>query len=316
LKLAPVLAQYLYTNKRLDLPGIGSFLLDPSVIIEQQNSKHSKPGNMEGVSFENNLSIKDVSELIDFISKQTGKMKALAIADLDSYLELAHQFLNIGKPFLFEGIGSLVKIRSGQFAFTSGQVMPEMMKEYSAREISSTSSTEESFANYKNSSSQKANTKWKKPITLLLLIIGVGLAIWGGYTVYKKTTDEDNLSEPVSKDKPEEIVQIRDTMQLKKDSMTLTKDSVTVPKDSAPAEIQKIPQGNYKFVVEVANKERGLHRFAALKSYMLKVKMETTDSINYKLFFLLPATTSDTARIIDSLRTLYTPYWKKAFVEN
>ena len=33
---------------------------------------------------------------------QTGKIKALASADLESYLELAQQFLNIGKPYLLE----------------------------------------------------------------------------------------------------------------------------------------------------------------------------------------------------------------------
>lgn len=316
LKLAPLLAQYLYTNKRLDLPGIGNFLLDPAVIIEQHGGKHGKPANMEGVSFENNPAIKDASGLIDFISKETGKMKALAMADLDSYLELAHQFLNIGKPFLIEGVGSLVKIKSGQFAFTSGQIIPEMIKEYSAREISSTSSTEESFADFKNASLKKAKSKWKKPITLLLLLIGIGVAIWGGYTVYKKTTgDNNNLTEP-DKDKPEDFVQLVDTTATIKDSNTLVKDSVAIPKDNVQLQIQKAPAGNYKFVVEVANKERGLNRFSALKSWGLNIKMETIDSTKYKLFFVLPASATDTTRIKDSIGNLYTPYWQKAFVEN
>ena len=109
MKLAPLLAKYLYTHKRLDLPGIGTFLFDPSAIIESESSKYNKPRNMEGISFESNVLAKETAELIGFISTQAGKMKALAAADLDSHLELAQQFLNIGKPFLFEGIGSLVK---------------------------------------------------------------------------------------------------------------------------------------------------------------------------------------------------------------
>ena len=36
MKLALLLAQYLYSHKKLDLPGIGTFHLDPSVIIDPE----------------------------------------------------------------------------------------------------------------------------------------------------------------------------------------------------------------------------------------------------------------------------------------
>jgi hypothetical protein len=301
LKLAPLLAQYLYNNKRLDLPGIGTFLLDSSTIVEPENNKHSKPTNIDDIFFENDSTIKEAPDLIRFISEQTGKMKALAAADLDTHLEQAQQFLNIGKPFLFEGIGNLVKIRSGQFVFTSGQVIPEKMKEFSVREISSTSSTEESFNEYL---SIKKKRKPIQPLVLLLLLfIGIGLAIWGGYTVYKRTTEKDDFPAVANENQDDKIIPVADsTLHLKKDSI--------------PVAVQTISQGNYKFVVEVAGKERGLLRFRTFKSWGLNIKMETTDSTNFKLFFLLPASASDTARIIDSLRTLYTPSWGKAFVEN
>ena len=265
---------------------------------------------MEGISFENNPSIKDTGGLIDFISLQTGKMKALATADLDSYLELALQFLNIGKPFLFEGIGSLVKIKSGQFAFTSGQVMPDMMKEYSAREISSTSSTEESFSDVQNGGSKKGNSKWKKPIALLLLLAGIGLAIWGGYTMYKKTTGQDDFSTVSDENKSEETVLVADT------TMAVKKDSVTQVKDSLPIAKQGLPQGSYKFVIEEANKRRAFYRYEMLKKSKLPIQMSTTDSITFKLFFVLSATAMDTARINDSLTIWYPAVNKRrTFVE-
>ena len=91
---------------------------------------------MEGVSFESNVLAKETAELIGFISSQAGKMKALAAADLDSHLELAQQFLNIGKPFLFEGIGSLVKLQSGKFEFITGDAVTEKIKEHSSRNLS------------------------------------------------------------------------------------------------------------------------------------------------------------------------------------
>src|SRR4051812_17926013 len=95
-KITTLLTQYLYTNHRLDLPGIGSFLLDASAIAQAENTKQ-RSVITEGISFENNPSIKEVPALIAFISAQSGKQKALAASDLDSHLELAQQFLNIGK---------------------------------------------------------------------------------------------------------------------------------------------------------------------------------------------------------------------------
>jgi len=295
-KLAPLLAQYLYSYKRIDLPGIGTFHLGNAEIIELENSKYT---NTENISFENNSSIKESPSLINFISSHTGKMKALAMADLESHLELARQFLNIGKPFLFEGIGSLVKIRSGEFAFTSGETVSDKIKEYSAREISSTSSTEESFANiYPNE-----KRKWRKAFTWFLLLAGIGLAIWGGYTVYERTFDK-NKSNPIGeKQKEKGTILFSDSSQLSKEN---------------PDNIEKTAASpsNYKFVVELANRKRGEDRFNTLKGYGLDIKMGTDDSIHFKLFFLLPATPLDTARIIDSLKHLYTPSWGKALVEN
>jgi hypothetical protein len=303
LKLAPLLAEYLYINKRLDLPGIGTFRLDPAVMIEEESNKHSKTGEMAGISFQNDPTIKETTELINFICTRTGKMKALAAADLDSHLELVQQFLNIGKPFLFEGIGSLVKIKSGQFEFTSGEVMSEKIKEYSIKEISATSSTEDSFTDYDNIfSPKKIKLRWRRPVLLLLLLAGVALAIWGGYKIYKSRAAKNNVA--VAPEKKTETVPLPDSSQVIKKI------------DSLVPEKTITETGNYKFVVETADKERGLLRFSMLKGYGLAIQIETKDSVNFKLFFLLPAAPSDTTRMIDSLHLLYTPPWSKAFVEN
>jgi hypothetical protein len=292
LKIAPLLAQYLYTHKRLDLPGLGIFLLDPSAHIEPDNGKQNRSVNLDGVSFESKPSIKETPELIQFISSQTGKIKALAAADLESHLGLALQFLNIGKPFLFEGIGSLSKIRSGEFSFTSGQVIPFTVKEEAAKENIS-ASYEESVHDYKSVLyPRKTKTKWKKPIAILLLISGLGLAIWGGYTVYKKTSSKNDSLIAEDNAKKEETVLIADSVGELKDSV-------------APvAQTAITPAGNFKFVLEKANAKRAFYRLNLLKNNLWNVQMETKDSVTYTLFMLLPATSADTTRIIDSLRIL------------
>ena len=302
MKLAPILAEYLYQNKRLELPGIGIFHLNSALIAEEAGDKQIKFTGESPISFEANPLIKDSPELINFISAQTGKMKALAAADLDSHLELAQQFINIGKPFLFEGIGSLIKSKSGQYEFSSAHITNEKIKEYKGKEINLTSSTEDSFTEYNNIfSPKKIKLNWQKPAVFFLILIGIGLAIWGGYAVYKKRVSKNNTATVPEKNEPPIS---------KADTVTITKKI-----DSAVVEKPKDQSNNFKFVVEVAPKQRGLYRYDMLKGFGLNIQMETKDSVDFKLFFLLPAEAKDTTRIIDSLRNLYTPYWGKAFVE-
>lgn len=306
MKLAPILAEYLYQNKRLELPGIGIFHLNQTTVSSEED-KHIKFTGESPISFETNAFIKESPELINFISSKTGKMKALAAADLDSHLELAQQFINIGKPFLFEGIGSLVKTKSGQYEFSSGLIKNEKIKEYSGKEISLTSSTEDSFTEYNNIfSPKKIKLSWQKPAVLFLILIGIGLAIFGGYVLSKKRVSRNITETPSKKEEQKEEQKI-----VPPDTIV-----TAVKKDSVIIEKPSIQSDKYKFIIEIAKKDRGLHRFETLKGFGLDVQMETRDSVDYKLFFLLPAATKDTARIIDSLRYLYTPYWSKAFVEN
>lgn len=310
MKLATLLAQYLYNYKQLILPGIGTFTLDPAVHIEQDNPRNKTLNNIEGVDFESNPSIEGSPGLIQYISSETGKIKALAAADLDSHLGLALQFINIGKPFLFEGIGSLSKINAGGFAFTPGHVINTKTKESTSRETEKASVSEEPATEYKSVFNRKnPGGGMKLPGVVLLIIAGIGLAIWGGYMVYKKS---------VEKESPEVIQSENTDIEVLPESSSPLNDSSIDRRDSAlpvPVQVARLPAGNYKFIVEVSDKARALQRVATLKGYGININMESVDSINYKLFFILPSVPADTARIMDSLRIHYTPPGKKAFIE-
>ena len=301
MKVAPLLAEYLYAHRRLDLPGLGTFLLDPSVTIEQEHGKQNKASQLEGVSFESNPGIKESPELIQFISSRTGKIKALASADLESHLGLAMQFLNIGKPFLFEGIGSLSRIRSREYDFIPGQAILPTVKEVHAKEAPDRA--EGSANDYKSVFYQKkAKANWKKPAAALLLVGGLVLAIWGGYTVYKRKSKDSNS--PVKNDdgeakkaNPAETVIVEDTAKyFRKDS------AAPVPPVTTPATVT--PAGSYKFVLETSPAKRALARFSRLKTFQWNVHMETKDSLAFKIYMMLPAMPADTARLIDSLSRL------------
>ena len=60
------------------------------------------------------------NDLIDFIVQNTKKIKPLASADLDSFLTLGRQFLNIGKPFTIQNLGTLEKLKSGDLNLNPG----------------------------------------------------------------------------------------------------------------------------------------------------------------------------------------------------
>lgn len=300
MKLAPLIAQFLYSNKRLDLPGIGTFLFDGPAGFDPENSKQDKSANPIAVSFENKPSIRVANELVEFIAAKTGKQKALAAADLDSHLELIQQFLNIGKPFLLEGVGNLVKLKSGEIAFTSGQALPESLKDYSVREISSTSSTEQTFSDYRkvlNQADVKAN--WRKPAVFLLVIAGIGFAIWGGYTVYKMNTAP---KKPVIINTKTENLQPKEKIVSANVDTTNTPDTVALANSENEKPI--VSSGKLKYIIEQATAKRAFERFAKLKAYFWPVQLETKDSVNYTLFMTLPSSYADTTRILDSLTLL------------
>lgn len=306
MKLAPILADYLFQNKHLDLPGIGTFRVEPNSHTPEYPANDNKAFSENAISFEANPSLKENPELIDFISSHTGKIKALAAADLDSHLELAHQFLNIGNPFLFEGIGSIVRTPSGRYEFVTGNVSNEKIKEYHGREVKTTSTTENSFTEYENILfPKKFKLNPKNPVIFLLLFAGIGLAVGGGYLVYKKRISGNNNVEivPVKKEQ---------TTSVPDSNVLLSKKAINIA-DAKPYN----GSGRYKFVVEVAGKKRGLYRYKMLRGFGIEdVKIETKDSVQFKLFFLLPASARDTTRVMDSLRNQYTPSWSKAYVEN
>jgi hypothetical protein len=309
LKVAHLLARFLYNNKRLALAGIGNFTLDENAVI-QVDVKQQKVPVLEGIQFQNDTSVKEDIELIAFISAETGKMKALASADLDSYLALAKQFLNIGKPFLLEGIGTLVKSQTGIFEFSPGTVLVEKMNSSGStskdRDASSQQPAEESFTGYDNDYTKKSsgNPALKKMITALLIIAGLGGAVWGGYTIYKNSQSNEKEA-PVTP-----ISENNNVTPVKTDSS-----AVQLNKPDSTTQIQSpvttAATGSYKFVIEETGKIRAATRFAFLKRIGTPIQLETKDSIVFKLFYVLPANPADTTRICDSLTRNYTPKGKR-----
>src|SRR6185437_15191478 len=117
----------LLKTKQLTLQGIGIFHLDASVPTSADPDKPIIiPEN--AITFQYDPRAKEDEGLVDFIVEHTKKIKPLAASDLDSYLSLGRQFLNIGNPLILPGIGTLDKLNSGVLAFKPGSLMPDKME--------------------------------------------------------------------------------------------------------------------------------------------------------------------------------------------
>lgn len=313
MKISLLMAQFLYSQKRLDVPGMGSFYLDPDIVIDPDAAKNNKE-TLTGVRFEYNPALKDNPELTEFIARQTGKLKALASADLESHLLLGRQFLNIGKPFVLDGIGQLIKTQAGPLEFVPGILHPEILREIPARTVITETSHNEKEADYRDLLSRRRNTgNWKKPLAFVLVLAGIAVAIWGGYTIYKMTADTEENRQTSG------TVPAADTQPVNNASVQgntpadTARKQVALSADTLPVLSQ--PAGQYRFVVETATRQRAFQRYQKLKSLPSDIRMETADSLTFKLFYQLNVAAADTSRILDSLRTNYTPKWSRAYIE-
>lgn len=308
LKLSTLFAKYLYQNRQINLPGIGTFTIDPSVTIPDATDKNAADFTQQIKFTQKNITAPD-DDFINFIRTETGKIKPLAESDLDSFLSDAKILLNIGKPFYLEGIGSLQKTRAGEYEFTPG--LPIVNKpEHAHHEGREADAGRKSVFN----NDPQAPNNSRKAIIALSIIVGIALVIWLGYSLYNRNTGTARVADTVE-------VPPADTARknIILDSVQRIIDSTSRPMPSnggvAPGAANShinpsspgAGVGTYKFIIEKTyNKARALRRFRQIKDNLTDIRMESSsDSTQFSLYFVLPATAADTTRIKDSLRVWY-----------
>ncbi len=293
MKIEQVLIHYLLKTKHLTLQGIGTFHLDASVPDSADSEKPIViPEN--AITFTYDSRAKEDEGLIDFIVEHTRKIKPLAASDLDSFLSLGRQFLNIGKPLNLPHIGTLEKLNSGALAFVPGQLVAPRMEPNRIRheEEDQQEPAEESlFNDYQRE--RKANNGGKMVLMLLVLLI-LGFAAWAVWRyAFTKKEEPQNLTST------EGIVPVKDSA-FKADSTTVA--NARPVSDTVAFNV---------VVSEYHTQTAAENRLEKLKRNHRNVILFTDDSTIYKIAepFNLPL--ADTSRILDSLRR----YYAKAFIE-
>lgn len=293
MKLEQLIVQYLYNNKTVTLQDIGTFTLSPNVVIPADSEKETVLP--EGaIEFQYNSRAQQDDGLIEFIVQQSRKIKPLATSDLESYSLLSRQFLNIGKPMIIEGVGTLQKSQQDTYEFTQGHTInpklenqPVTIREKEQDEIS-----------FSTPSREVTSTKPLMIVLLVFLLLATTAAVY--YFLIK----DENKEVPVQ---TEVLVPVQDTAVVQVDSSMLKLDSVVAP---APT-LAGLKDSNgvaYNFSVvfkeysSKAEADKGLARYT---SYGHKVLLGQKDSSTYRLSIPFTKPLSDTARARDSLRLLF-----------
>jgi hypothetical protein len=287
-KAEQLIVQHLYQAKKVSLQGIGTITLNPAVALPLPGDKdYSMPDNAFG--FEYNPKAGEDEELVNFIVQQTRKIKPLASSDMESYCILAKQFLNIGKPLILEGVGTIQKNQAGTYEFLQGSFVHQKIEE-APKALKEKTEEAVSFE------SEPVKDKSRKNILLLFLIIVAALAGLGIYYWYTNTV-ANTIAEPITN------IPVTDT--IKKDTTPVKQPDTIVVKQAIDSVVKK-DSFTFKIVLkEYSNLEAANTAYKKLTSYGHKLLVVSTDSSHHLLAMPFMQPIADTARARDSLRKFF-----------
>ena len=290
MKIEHYIVQFLYTSKKVTLQGIGTFTLDPSVLLPTENEKEKDIALPENAfQFTFNLKATEDLELVNYIIQHTGKIFPLASSDLESYTTLAKQFLNIGKPLVIEGVGTIQKTQQGDYQFISGHFItpkiddiPKQLREKRDESIS--------FETPIKVNNDKSNLQF---VVVAVLLLFIGFALF--YLMKENTSDFKSANS--EKTTPE------DSMKIK----SFDSDKITNNNSSN--------KDNFTFKIilkKYPSEEKMKTVYDRLRSYGHKLIIIKLDSSNYELAIPFKTPLSDTLRAKDSLKEFFggSPYVK------
>ena len=288
MKTEQLIVQYLYSNKKVTLQDIGVFNIASEIIIPEDSDKDIVLP-VDAIQFVYDPKAPVDDGLVAFIMESTRKIKPLAYSDLESFIILNKQFLNIGKPLIFEGMGTLHKTQGGDYAFkqaTTSHVtteeMPKLITEKVKEKIS--------FATPPKENNGTAN----KNILWILLAVVVILVMAAAIFFFNKNKTEEGIVVAT-----ENVV--IDTLPVAKKDTVLNQNTNVIPVNTV------INNTNRFYIVikeytDLATAENSLKNYVRSGSQVI---LTTKDSVNYKLRMPFMKPLSDTLILKDSLSKIF-----------
>ncbi len=293
MKIEQLIVQHLYNSKKVTLQGIGTFRLNPSVLLPADDKDKNFVMPENAFEFEYNLKAGEDEDLINYIVKHTRKILPLASADLDSYVILAKQFLNIGKPLVIEGVGTIQKNQLGNYQFTPGHFITPRIDDIpkQARE------TRDETVSFESEGPAKNNGRRNGMIFLTLLILGAT-----AFGIYYMVTHQD-FTKPETPVVTNTAIQEDTVATIDTAGSGLSNADSTLPQAiAAPG----IDTGGFQIVLKVYPSAATARKaYQRLSTYGHKLVVNRVDSFNYEVAMPFKKPLSDTARARDSLRRFF-----------
>jgi hypothetical protein len=292
MKIEHLIVQYLYSNKHMVLPEIGSFKLADGVAVPTESDKDTVlPEN--AIEFSADAKAPFDDGLIAYIMKNTGKIKPLATSDLESYVMLSKQFINIGKPLIIDGVGILQKIGNGQLTFTQAGATHVLNTEAPKQVVEKVKENID-FAAKKNEGKNKMT--WLVPLLISFLVIGAGLSAY--FFIFKNKGSNNAITAEAT----------NTTTETSTASNTASGDTATLKKDTTVKPyIPNAADSNSFYIVikEFPSYALAKQRVDKLVSFGNNVIVSTKDSVTYKMRMPFRVAITDTARVRDSLNKFF-----------
>lgn len=292
MKIASLLTDFLYQNKSLNIPGLGRFFLDKEVVIPDREDKNFQEF-LQLIQFENKPVRQADAALIDFIRAKTGKIKPLAEADLDTFISDCQQFINIGKPIYLEGIGTLISTKPGKLEFTPGVPKGTRMDAGGKKADKKPTRTTSPAEVIQKIREQGLSNRQKTLLTGSGIAAGIILLIWAGLLIMKGMTLQKQAREIVSKRETPAPLQPPPQEVITVDTPVKQAETVTVAPPPAASKTSK----GYKFVLQETDKRHVAEsNFKIALRSRPDLKMETRDSLHYKIYVMIECAPQDTSR--------------------
>jgi hypothetical protein len=306
MKISDLLCQYLYQNKELVLEGFGVFHLDASV--NPQDTKEPQQV-YQGITFENNAKAKTQPALIDFLVQHSGKMKPLAISDLDAYVTTGRELLNLGKPLILNGIGTLTSIRNQILEFTPGPFIPVRLdpREGQFRERVATSE-DELFRHEEGGGSSTSGSANRGILLIVAIILVLLVAGWGVYhfAFQKKSGTGADTAQPAIQPVEQAPAAQKDTTSEAQNAAKPDSGKTAPTGASLPAVTAIQGPVSYRVLIQTFNDPAKAHRrYDSLKIWGHNVVLAEQDSTHYSLYMPFSGPLADTGRVKDSLSVFF-----------
>jgi hypothetical protein len=305
MKMEQLIVQYLYSNKKLTLQEIGTFIISSDINIPVDSEKDTVlPDN--AIEFKYDPKAEVDEGLIDYIVSNSRKIRPLATSDLESFISLNKQFLNIGKPLVIEGLGTLHKTQVGDYAYTQAGTSHVMLQD-TPKIVTEKIIEKVSFATPPKEKSGSVNKIVIVGVLGFIVLSALGLLVYYFITKNDSTnTNTENNSEvsaPSKDTSTSKQTNITDTSVAKK-----LKDSLATIRPINTTDTNSF----YIVIKEFTDLALAQKRYAVLTNYGNKLVLTTKDSVTYKLRMPFQKPLSDTLHVKDSIGIFFQA---KAYVE-